>query len=277
MSKEKTGPGTTIKITFGDIKNRDTFAKLGLQIDHMHFPVEKTKQKVVPPQCHSCFRFGHVAKYCKQSHLICSHCTGPNRYDVSTDRYSYSSVNTQYFVPVPKVHDLTEYPTLSSSSSSINPQTINNIIEACIAATPAAIERISEQLVAMFTKKLEEVTHQILSKPQLPVDLTIDSLSRDFNSDLDKKEGKKDNDCSLKISSNPGQLSIIDDGETAAAESKHTSDTHQALRPTISNTNGMKRSSNIESSTSHQPIRTNNSKQRKVTKTTKLTNSIPVI
>jgi hypothetical protein len=82
MNKEKTGPGTTIKITFGDVKNRDTFTKLGLQIDHMHFPAEKARQKIVPQQCHSCYRFGHIAKYCKQPHPSCSYCTGPHRYDI---------------------------------------------------------------------------------------------------------------------------------------------------------------------------------------------------
>ncbi len=36
----------------------------------------------MPQQCHSCYRFGHIAKYCKQPHQICSHCTGPHRYDI---------------------------------------------------------------------------------------------------------------------------------------------------------------------------------------------------
>ena len=81
---------------------------------------------------------------------------------------------------MPNGHDLAEYPTLSSSPPSINPQTLNNIIEACTAATTAAIERISEQLVAMFNKKLEELTRRILSKPQVPVDLTIDYLCSQF-------------------------------------------------------------------------------------------------
>jgi hypothetical protein len=171
-------------------------------------------------------------------------------------------------------HDIAEYPTLSAPSS-MNPQIQNSIIEACTAVTLAAIGRISEQLVAKFTKKLEELTHRILSEPQLPVGLIIDSHY--FNSDLDKKEGKKDNDCSLKVSLNRGQLSIIDDEETAEGESDHTSNTHQTPRPTLSNTNGIKRSSNIESPTSHLPKRTNNKNQRKATNTTKPTNNTLII
>ncbi|CAF4383198.1 unnamed protein product, partial [Adineta steineri] len=61
MNKERTGTGTTIKITFDDVKNRDAFIKLGLQIDHMHFPAEKAKQKVNPQQCHSCSIAVYVA------------------------------------------------------------------------------------------------------------------------------------------------------------------------------------------------------------------------
>ena len=47
----------------------------------MHFPAEKAKQTCNPQQCHSCYRFGHIARYCKQSLPKCSHCTGPHRYD----------------------------------------------------------------------------------------------------------------------------------------------------------------------------------------------------
>jgi hypothetical protein len=311
MNKEKTDSGTTIKIAFGDIKNRDTFVKLGLQIDHMHFSVEKAKHKIVPQQCYSCYRYGHIAKYCKQSSQICYHCTGSHRYEVcdqkqqqpkccncqgsheatshecprykeeqkrlqsAIDRYSHSSVDTHSYVPVPSGYDIMEYPALSAPSS-MNTKIQNNIIEACTAATTAAIERISEQLVAKFTKKLEEITHQILSKLQLPVDLIMDSHSRDFNSSLNRKEEKKDYDCLLQIS-DLGQLSNIDDGETAEVESNHTSNAHQTTRSTISNTNGIKRSSNIESPTSHQPKRTNNKNQNKATKTTKTANNTLII
>lgn len=93
-NKDKSGPGTTIKITFDDVSNRDTFAKLGLQIDHMHFPAEKAKQKVLPQQCLSCHRFGHIARYCKQSHPNCSHCTGPHRYDACDQKQQQTQTFT---------------------------------------------------------------------------------------------------------------------------------------------------------------------------------------
>jgi hypothetical protein len=68
MNKEKNESGTTIKITFSDVKNPDTFVRLGLKVDRMYFPVEKAQQKIVPQQCYICYRFGHIAKYCRQQH-----------------------------------------------------------------------------------------------------------------------------------------------------------------------------------------------------------------
>lgn len=193
LNKDKSGPGTTIKIIFGDIKNQDVFAKLGLQIDHMHFPAEKAKRKCNPQQCHSCYRFGYIARYCKRSHPNCSDCIGPHRYDTcdkkhqqprccnyqgpheatshecpkykeeqkrlqsTIDRYSHSSIITHSSTTVPRSHDSQGYPFLSSLNSSINSQTLNNIIDACTMATTAAIERISEQLMAMFSKRIRRI------------------------------------------------------------------------------------------------------------------------
>ena len=86
MNKNKSGPDTTIKITYGDVKNQYTFAKLGLRIDHMNFPTENAKQKILPQQCLSHYRFGHIARYGKQSYQNCSHYTDPHRYDVCDEK-----------------------------------------------------------------------------------------------------------------------------------------------------------------------------------------------
>ncbi len=43
-TKEKNYPTQTIKITFIDSQNRNTFVQSGLQIDSMHFPAEPAMQ-----------------------------------------------------------------------------------------------------------------------------------------------------------------------------------------------------------------------------------------
>jgi hypothetical protein len=72
----------TVKITFLDSTNRDLFVKLGLQIDSMHFIVEPANHNNKPSQCYKCFKYGHVAKYCRADNQICSRCGSANhKYD----------------------------------------------------------------------------------------------------------------------------------------------------------------------------------------------------
>jgi hypothetical protein len=58
-------PTRTVKATFSDVANRNTFTRTGLQVDSMHFPAEPATQTVKPTQCHLCLKYNHVAKYCK--------------------------------------------------------------------------------------------------------------------------------------------------------------------------------------------------------------------
>jgi hypothetical protein len=62
------------KKAFSDAHNRNSFVKIGLQIDAMHFAAEKANQNSNPTQCLKCMRFGHVAKYCKAPSSICARC-----------------------------------------------------------------------------------------------------------------------------------------------------------------------------------------------------------
>ncbi|CAF4290459.1 unnamed protein product, partial [Adineta steineri] len=299
MNKERTGTGTTIKITFDDVKNRDAFIKLGLQIDHMHFPAEKAKQQLNPQQCHSCYRFGHIAKYCKQTQQICSYCAGPHRYNVcdqkqltpkcsncqgsheatshvcpkylneqkriqaAIDRYSYSSNNTHHPTPVPTSHDLINYPILSSTTSSITSQTLNSITEACTIATTKAIENITNQLITIFTNKMNKLVQQFSSKYNLPLDATMDFMSCEISPVSDTEEKKIVHDHPLAISNNQNQFSAVDDEMVDIPESNPTNTMHQQQQQqsTTMNNNGIKRTSNIDSPTTYKPKRTNNANQ----------------
>ncbi|CAF1457885.1 unnamed protein product [Adineta steineri] len=305
MNKEKTGTGTTIKITFDDVKNRDAFIKLGLQIDHMHFPAEKAKQQLNPQQCHSCYRFGHIAKYCKQIQQICSYCTGPHRYNVcdqkqltpkcsncqgsheatshvcpkyineqkriqtAIDRYSYSSTNTHHSTPVLNSHDLKNYPILSSTTSSITSETLNSITEACTIATTKAIEKITNQLITIFTNKMNKLVQKFSSKYHLPLDATMDFMSCEISPDSDTEEKKNVHNHPLEILNNQNQFSIVDNEMVDIRESNDANITHQQQQSTTMNNNGIKRTSNIDSPTTYKPKRTNNANQSTTFKTNK--------
>jgi hypothetical protein len=67
---------------FADLSNRKLFVKPSLQIDSMYFKTESASLNDKPFQCYKCYKFGHVAKYCKAEKQICSRCGGENhRYD----------------------------------------------------------------------------------------------------------------------------------------------------------------------------------------------------
>ena len=92
QKKDNSGSTQTVKITFADIQNRDSFVKVGLQIQHMHFLAERANQNTKPVQCFNCLQFGHVWKYCKQGQKqICARC-GENHRQENCDKTNLSPV-----------------------------------------------------------------------------------------------------------------------------------------------------------------------------------------
>ncbi|CAF4417421.1 unnamed protein product, partial [Rotaria sp. Silwood2] len=62
MNKTKNMPTRTVKITFVDPQNRNTFVHTGLQVDSMHFIAEAGNQNTKPVQCYLCLKYNHVAR-----------------------------------------------------------------------------------------------------------------------------------------------------------------------------------------------------------------------
>lgn len=73
-SREGNLPTRTVKITFSDATNRNTFVFAGLQVDSMHFVAESATQNTKPVQCFICLKYNHVAKYCKTKQQVCARC-----------------------------------------------------------------------------------------------------------------------------------------------------------------------------------------------------------
>jgi len=79
--KDGKTPTQTIKISFSDVQNRNTFVHTGLQVDCMHFIAEPASQNKKPVQCYICLKYNHVAKYCKTKQQICGRCGDNHRMD----------------------------------------------------------------------------------------------------------------------------------------------------------------------------------------------------
>jgi hypothetical protein len=83
-SKDGKTPTRTIKITFSDVQNRNTFVHTGLQVDSMHFIAEAASQNTKPVQCYICLKYGHIAKYCQTKQQVCARCGDNHRIDQCT-------------------------------------------------------------------------------------------------------------------------------------------------------------------------------------------------
>ena len=81
IGKDGKTPTRTVRVTFEDVGNRTVFIKYGLQVDYMHFDAEPARQNTKPTQCFLCFKFNHVAKYCKAEVQTCDRCSGNHRKD----------------------------------------------------------------------------------------------------------------------------------------------------------------------------------------------------
>ncbi|CAF1600955.1 unnamed protein product [Didymodactylos carnosus] len=68
--------GTTVKVTFADVFNRNTIVRTGLQIDHMFIATEAARFATKPVQCFICLGYGHISKYRRDKQQICSRCAG---------------------------------------------------------------------------------------------------------------------------------------------------------------------------------------------------------
>ena len=82
--KDGNTPTRTMKVTFSDTQNRNTFVHTGLQVDSMHFQAERAAQSTKPVQCYLCLKYNHVAKYCKSKQQICTRCGENHHMDACT-------------------------------------------------------------------------------------------------------------------------------------------------------------------------------------------------
>ncbi|CAF1382748.1 unnamed protein product [Rotaria sp. Silwood1] len=187
MNKTKNVPTRTIKITFSDPHNRNTFVHTGLQVDSMHFIAEAANQNTKPVQCYICLKYNHVAKYCKTKQQICARCGETHHIEqcsagsdvvkccnckgshlaTSNECATYkeqekriNNLVNQYSSPnvpttsAPAIHDLNEFPSLPNILQRQQEHIHNELFDEIINVLSSKMEKIIEETTSRLFQKL---------------------------------------------------------------------------------------------------------------------------
>ncbi|CAF2075962.1 unnamed protein product [Rotaria magnacalcarata] len=222
--KEGNIPTSTIKITFKDANNRNTFIHTGLQVDSMHFNAEAASQNKKPVQCYICLQYNHVAKYCKTKQQICAKCGDNHRIEQCTaandaikcnnckgkhlatandcpnfleqekrmlnliNQYSSTSSPT---TTTPLLHDSNEFPSLPNMYQRQQGLLHNDILDELINLLTSKMEKIIEET----TKRLFKSLQQKIKK----IEETISSVETLINDDATSSSSFSDSDEDVQI------------------------------------------------------------------------------
>lgn len=193
-SKDGNTPTRTVKITFEDAANRNTFVRTGLQVDSMHFDAEAASHNMKPVQCYMCLQYNHIAKYCKTKQQKCPRCGEDHRVEqckVGDDKVKccnckgnhlatssecssyqeqekrvkklisqYSSNNTTT-TSTPPTFNNTEYPPLPAA---MRPDFFNEIINVLSSKMEKLVTETMQRLVSPLQKKIEELEKALSHK-----------------------------------------------------------------------------------------------------------------
>ena len=192
-SRKGNTPTRTVKITFSDAMNRNTFVYTGLQVDSMHFTAESATQNTKPVQCYICLKHNHVAKYCKTKQQVCSRCGDNHRVDQCTAAneavkcYNFKgnhsatshdcthykehkkkiqnsikqySTNSKPVLPTPALCSASEFPPLPNSmllqQNHIQKDIVEEILNVLSKKMEKIIEETTNKLFQTLQKKIEE-------------------------------------------------------------------------------------------------------------------------
>ena len=192
-SKDGNKPTRTVKITFDDAANRNTFVRTGLQVDSMHFIAESATQNSKPVQCFMCLQYNHIAKYCKNKQ-ICSRCGDDHKVEqckVTDDKVkchncngnhsAISNVCPKYQEQEKRVKKLINQYTSSSNASPSTPPAIyntTNFPSLPQAMNPDFFNDIVKALSDKMEKIIEETTQRIIVPLQRRIEKLEKALSR---------------------------------------------------------------------------------------------------
>ncbi|CAF3603884.1 unnamed protein product [Rotaria socialis] len=187
LNKDKI-PTKTIKITFIDSTNRDLFVKLGMQIDSMHFIAEPANHNNKPSQCYKCFKYDHIAKYCKADSQILV------KNPICCNRKGHH-VATSPDCPKYKEHQQKIQKTIEQYSSSTKPTNQiqpgynwNSNEDFPILKTTDRIEetRIIELLTEKIMSIVEQATQRIFQTLNQRFEILTNRINKKFNMEIEE-------------------------------------------------------------------------------------------
>lgn len=192
--KDGKTPTRTVKISFSDVQNRNTFVHTGLQVDCMHFTAEPASQNNKPVQCYICLKYNHVAKYCRTKQQVCARCGDNHRMDQCTvandavkcsnckgnhlanskdcsqfkeqekrmlnliNQYSTTSKPT---TSVPALHDLNQFPSLPNPFQTQQNNIQNDLFDRMINMFSSKMEKLIEETTSRLFQKLQQKIKKI--------------------------------------------------------------------------------------------------------------------
>lgn len=169
-NREGNTPTRTIKITFSDVTNRNTFVFTGLQVDWMHFTAEAATQNTKPVQCFICLKYNHVAKYCKTKQQVCARCGENHRVDQCTAANDVLKCSNCKGKHSATSHDCTQYRELEKRMQnqikqySTNSKPAAFVPALCSASDFPALPNITQQQQDQIQKNIVEEILNVLSK-----------------------------------------------------------------------------------------------------------------
>ncbi|CAF3855832.1 unnamed protein product [Rotaria sp. Silwood1] len=229
-NKVKNMPTTTIKITFIDPQNRNTFVHTGIQVDSTHFVAEPATQNTKPVQCYICLKYNHVAKYCKTKQQICARCgdnhqmgqctAAPdllkccnckgNHLATSNDCSKFieqekrlQNMANQYTTSykattIPSLKDLQEFPSLPSiahrQQEHLHSDILNKVVNILSSKMEKIIEETTSRLIKSFQQRIKTIEKTIAAVENIisDDDMVIDSMpDSDSEDDIKVVNNKK--------------------------------------------------------------------------------------
>ncbi|CAF3185888.1 unnamed protein product [Rotaria socialis] len=203
-------PTSTIKITFKDANNRNTFIHTGLQVYSMHFNAEAASQNKKPIQSCSqqCTAANDAIKCnnCKGKHLA----TANNSHNFLEQEKRMLNLINQYSstssptVTTPLLHDNNEFPSLPNMYQRQQGFLHNDILDELINLLTSKMEKI----IAETTKRLFKSLQQKIKK----IGQTISSVETLINDDTTSPSSSfSDSDEDVQIPDSPNTASSLND------------------------------------------------------------------
>ncbi|CAF1118005.1 unnamed protein product [Rotaria magnacalcarata] len=215
-NKERNTPTQTVKVTFTDAQNRNTFVQTGLQVDLMYFVAEAAKHNSKPVQCYMCLKYNHVANYCKTKQQICARCGDNHQVDkcsgaadiwkccnskgshLATSNecpiykeqekrmlraiQQYSTFSSQPTATPYNINSLVDFPMLSSNSQQGLNTSSNDLIDTLVNILSMKMEKIIEATTNRLLKSLHQRISKI-EKTLAVVDSMMDVASTETSDD----------------------------------------------------------------------------------------------